>query len=320
MWSKQHSPCCSRLCVLSLRCVWCDASGLARGTGLQYDVDTEKPTESESEHRADRRRESPGRRNNSCAQVTAAEDKKLGKQRGKSVKQPTVNHWRELFVWSLVTYSFLWSAHSLSRLSRRRITPFSSRSFEGVRIWTEGDSSHRQHVPCHCHLPLHAVDSAEYSGCVRRAHRLHEHWLAGGIPPHPRCRVRPPWGHGGRRGLQAHFRHLRPLYKTAPPAAWDPVWAVRGALWGDCQRVLAGYFYLPGCRDPAAVCRGVHLGLHHVLPKHHEEEHLQCVWIAARDRRWDSHTITHMLKWFRCRSREGLLGLEGLLPLKCLSY
>lgn len=29
--------------VLSLRCVWCDASGLAQGTRLQNNVDTEKP-------------------------------------------------------------------------------------------------------------------------------------------------------------------------------------------------------------------------------------------------------------------------------------
>lgn len=165
---------------------------------------------------------------------------------------------------------------------------------------SEGDSSHRQHVPCHCHLPLHAVDSAEYCGRVRRAHRLHEHWLAGGISPHPWCRLRPPWGHHSWRGLQAHFRHLRPLYKTASPAAWNTVWTVCHTLWGDCQRVLAGYFYLPGGRDPAAVCCGVHLSLHHVLPKYHEEEHLQRVRTAARDRRWDLHTIYRLHFTFLC--------------------
>lgn len=63
------------------------------------------------------------------------------------------------------------------------------------------------------------------------------------------------------------------------------MWAIRRALRGDCQRVLAGHLHLPGCRDPVVVRSGFHLSFYHVLPKHHEEEHLQCVRTAARDRR-----------------------------------
>lgn len=177
--------------------------------------------------------------------------------------------------------------HSLSRLRCRTITTFALcllrisihnpafylSASKGLKSQQREPSSHRQHVPCYCHLSLHAVDSAEYCCRVRRAHRLHEHRLARWIPPCIRCSFRPPWGHHSRRGLQAHFRHLWSLYKTASTAG-NTVRTVRSPLWRDCQRVLAGYFYLPGCRDPVAVCRGIHFRLHHVLSKHHEEEHL----------------------------------------------
>lgn len=190
----------------------------------------------------------------------------------KSGKHPTVNHWLEPFV-------SLWGVHSVSQPCRRRNKNLSSVFLRAnplglFSVWTEEDSRHRQHVPCHCHLPLHAVDSAEHRGRLWGAHRLHEHRLAGRVSAHSRRRLRPPWGHRGRRGLQAHVGHLRPLHKAAAPAARNTVRSLRHPLRGDCQRVLAGHVHLPGSGDPAAVRRGLHLGLHHVLPEHHEEEHL----------------------------------------------
>lgn len=206
----------------------------------------------------------------------------------KTEKEQAVNHWREPFVYSGVTFFFLWRVFTRSHVfAAERSQPllsvfwglsirnpaFHLSASKGLKSQQREPSSHRQHVPCYCHLSLHAVDSAEYCCRVRRAHCLHEHRLARWIPPCIRCSFRPPWGHHSRRGLQAHFRHLWSLYKTASTAG-NTVWTVRSPLWRDCQRVLAGYFYLPGCRDPVAVCRGIHFRLHHVLSKHHEEEHL----------------------------------------------
>lgn len=292
------------LSVLSPRCVWCDASGLAQGTQLQNNVDTEKPDRIRVWRSSWQKKGELKEEEQQLWQKTPAEDKKWKKRREN--REGADCEWltwtfcvqqRNLLlpVKCLLTLtSPLEKGYNLSSLSFDQQSTFLPLS--SVEIWTEGDSSRRQHVPCHCHLPLHALDSAQYRGSIWRAYCLYEHWLASGIPPHTRCRLWPPWGHHSRRGLQTHFGHLRPLYKTTPHAAWNIVRTLRSSLWGNCQRVLAGYLYLPGSRDPAALCRGFHLGLHHVLPKHHEEEHLQCVWTATRDRRWDSHTT-----WFYVR-------------------
>ena len=254
------------LSVLCFRFVWCDASWLARGTQIQYNVETKTRQNKKTEEWNSRRRAS-WRRRNSCGEVTQAGDKK--KQRGTSGRQPRFIR-LEIFLPSEVFARAEVSAREGAKGRQRDCEPSSIPALLNREQLPAAGS----HVPCHCHLPLHAVDSAEHRGCVWRAHRLHEHRLAGGVPPHPRRCLRPPWGHRSRRGLQADAGHLRPLYKAAPPAAGNTVRTLRRTFRGDRQRVLAGYLYLPGGGDPAAVCRGVHLSLHHVLPKHHEEKHL----------------------------------------------